>query len=87
MTIKDPDATLDYSVDWTAWLAEGDAAAQTQWDVPDGLTVVRVEQFGAVSTVWVSGGDEGATYRLTCRITTTAGRVDERSRSLRIQNR
>lgn len=37
--IKDPDAKLPYTVDWSPWLAgEGDTIASVTWIVPDGIT-------------------------------------------------
>ena len=34
---KDPNAKLDYRVDWSAWL-NGDTVATVAWTVPTGLT-------------------------------------------------
>ncbi len=42
---------------------------------------------GTLTTVWLSGGTAGATYRAACRITTAQGRTDERSITIRCANR
>ena len=36
--IKDPDATLDYTVEWGEWLGDGDTVSTATWTVPDDLT-------------------------------------------------
>jgi hypothetical protein len=92
---KDPDATLDYSFDWTAWLAlnPGDAIADAEFIVDPSLTVVNQSNDGNTATVWLSGGTAptGAPnkLRVTCRITTTntPSRIDDRSIFLKIVER
>lgn len=87
--IKDPDAVLDFSVDWTATLAEGDTAVGAQWLVePAGaLQLVAEGGEGAVRTVTVAGGRPGDVVRLTSRIVTGLGRTDDRSFQIRIVER
>lgn len=89
MTIytKDPDALLDYSVDWSSWLADGETLDTVEWIVEDGLTNAASSATGAVATIWLSGGTVGATYRVTCRVSTSAGRVDDRSFAVRVGER
>ncbi|MCC6366857.1 MAG: hypothetical protein IT165_25325 [Bryobacterales bacterium] len=84
--IKDPNAVLDYSVDWTRWL-NGDSIATSDWTVPVGLTEVTDTHTGTKATVWLSGGTVGATYTVTNRITTTGGRTDDRSFDVKIAER
>lgn len=85
---KDPDATLDYTFDWTAWLAaSGDTIAEVVWTAGDGLTVESTTHTTQTATAMVSGGAAGSTVGLACRITTTGGRVDERTMNLRIIQR
>lgn len=89
----DPDALLDYAVDWTSWLAVGEAISSVVWTVPAGLT----EESSPVGwsepdpdnarTVWISGGAAGTDYTVGCKITTDVGRVDERSIVLEAQER
>lgn len=87
---KDADATLDYSVDWSAWLADGDTIAAADWTVPDGLqqpTTPTPSLAGAKATVWLTGGTVGDIYPVTCRITTAQGRSDARSIRIRVVQR
>ncbi|MFQ5783623.1 MAG: hypothetical protein ACE5H8_02215 [Alphaproteobacteria bacterium] len=83
---KDPDAVLPYRIDWTAWLA-GDSIAASAWIVPAGLTKVGEAIEGDVAVVTLSGGTAGETYVVTNRITTTDGRTDDRSFTLRAAER
>jgi hypothetical protein len=87
--IKDPSASLDYSWDWSLWLAEaGDTIGSATVTVPDGLTAVGAPVYGdTVVTQQVSGGDVDGAYRLVCRVTTVKGLVDERSIYLTIIER
>lgn len=89
--LKDPDATLPFAVDWSAWLTnEGDTAASVAWLVPAGLTQVSnpAPTFASgKATVWLSGGTAGTDYLVTCRMTTTGGRVDDRSIRIQIRDR
>ena len=78
---KDPDATLDYSVDWTPWLGS-DTIDSVEWIVPDGL-VKEAEPApsvaGGKATVWISGGALNQSYAVICRVATTGGRHDDRT--------
>lgn len=85
--LHDPNAVLDYRVDWTQWLDSGETITAATWIVPDGLTSSS-ESFDSVSaTVWLAGGTVGQTYTVTNRVTTTAGRTDDRSFRVRVVNR
>jgi len=83
---KDPDARLDYSVDWTAWLG-ADTIETSSWAAaPAGLTVEADLHTPQVTTVWVSGGTVGSNYSLTNHITTADGRTDDRTITLLVRN-
>jgi hypothetical protein len=83
---KDPDAVLDYKVDWTAWLPAGDTitAATFTADSVD-LTIDSSSHTSATATVWLSGGVLDAKYSITNHITTTEGREDDRTFSVTIK--
>jgi len=87
-TVKDPNATLDYTIDWTAWLGT-DSISDSSWsiDIKGSLSLTDggVEQ-GVKAVVWLSGGKVGTTYNVVNRITTTAGRVDERTIVVLVQD-
>ena len=85
---KDPDAVLDYSVDWSLWLA-GDQIASSEWLLEGGALIEKVtdSHTSTKATVWLRGGQAGTTYLVTNRIVTVAGRTDDRSISVRVEDR
>ena len=85
---KDPQAVLDYTIDWTKWLDEvSDTIATSTWTVPTGLTKVTESNTSKLATVWLSGGTVGTNYTVTNRITTAGGRTDDRSITTRGRER
>lgn len=84
---KDPSAVLDYTLDWSAWLQAGETISSSTWTVPAGLTKNSESGNGETSTVWLSGGTAGADYVVTCEVTTSEGRVDQRSLEIRCRER
>ena len=101
--LKDPSAVLDYVFDWTEWLAAAETITSHTVTVPSGLTLdsSMVSDFVIAAEVpedevtipnslviaWISGGTAGTTYRVECLITTSAGRTDERSLWITVQER
>jgi len=83
---KDPDAVLDYSVDWTRWLA-GDEITTSEWIVGSGLTKASETNSPTKATVWILGGAAGQSYSVTNRITTTGGRTEDRSFLIKVEER
>lgn len=85
---KDPNAILDYVFDWSDWLDENETIDSHQILVERGSVAVdRNDRDGAQITAWISGGENGETARVVCRITTNAGRVDDRSLWLSVEHR
>lgn len=88
---KDPEAVLDYSFDWGPWLEAVDDTIQSVLFILDPtLTKVSEAHDATTATVWLSGGAPptgGGTLKVTCRITTTGGRTDDRSIFLKIIER
>ena len=77
---KDPDAVLDYMIDWgSEWLASGDEIDTSTWTVPSGITKDKDSKTKTTATIWVSGGTDGVTYDLVNHIVTTDGREDDRT--------
>jgi len=84
--VKDPDAILDYIVDWINWLCS-DTIATGTWTVPTGITKVSNSITDTEAIVWLSGGTAGHSYDLTCRIITAGGRVDDRTISILVRHK
>lgn len=84
---KDPQAILDYKMNWSDYLTDPvDSIASVLYvltDPPDSsLSIVTSEAASPYTTVWLSGGTLGTTYTVTARITTAntpTPRVDDRS--------
>jgi hypothetical protein len=89
----DPDATLDYAIDWSEWLPDGDALSTATWTVTGADAALTVagspapSHAAGIATAWLTGGTDRVDYRVTCRVTTTGGRVDDRSILVRVRER
>ncbi|GAB3884691.1 phage fiber-tail adaptor protein [Terrabacter terrigena] len=87
---KDPQAKLDYAVDWTAWLQPSETITTSTWTVPAGLTKASSPAesvVGGKATVWLSGGTAGTRYDVTNHIITNQGREDERTLVILVNDR
>lgn len=85
--IKDPAAVLDYEVDWSTWLADGETIATSTVTVEDGLDLDSDTNTDTVVTAWLSGGTVGENYTVTSQITTSQSRTDERSITIHVRER
>ena len=92
--IKDPHAILDFAIDWSAsYLLTGEVITASSWFIlPQGaMADLAVDTIAAtvagVTTVFVSGGIAGKAYQLTNRITTDQGRTDDRTITIRIEEK
>lgn len=75
---KDPSAILDHAMDWTDWRKKGETiTAQTVTSTD--ATITNVAQSGGVVTWRIAGGTLGQGAIVTVQITTSTGRIDERS--------
>ena len=74
------ESELDYTHDWTDWLAAGDSIATHSWAIsPTGPAL----QNASSATVVASGFSPGVVYRLRETITTNAGLTEARDVVLR----
>jgi NADPH-dependent curcumin reductase CurA len=78
---KDPAELLDYSWDWSAWLAEvNDVIGSATVVANDGLTAVGEPTVtDTVVTQRISGGALGTSCTIVCQITTVSGLIGERT--------
>lgn len=79
--LKDPNATLDYYIDWTSWLSSGESIVTSTWTCTNTtITLPSTTNFGtATTTVWVASGIAGEVYNITNRIATSGTRTEERT--------
>ena len=87
--IKDPQAKLDFTVDWSDWLGLNEIIVSSSWSSPDGLTIETSGYDSNYAVVWLSGGTAGTTYRLINTITTNSSpaRIDQRTITIKAQER
>ena len=77
---KDPDARLDYIVDWSDWLdGSSDFIVSARASAQTGIIIDQSSQTSTIHTFWVSGGTVGEEYEIVSRIATNGGRNDERT--------
>jgi hypothetical protein len=78
--VKQPVEVLDYDIDYSDWVISGDniiaAGVDVQTDDP-ALVITRVTVSDPVVKVWVGGGENGTTYKVTLTVTTADGRVKQ----------
>ena len=84
---KDPQAVLDYKVDWLSWLAAGETIATSTWTVPSGITEDSDTHDDDSATIWLSGGTAGERYTVINHIVTSDDREDDRSMLISVKNR
>jgi hypothetical protein len=78
--IKDPDAILDYQVDWSELLDQVSDYIVSAAVSADTTITVHAQTFTSAShTIWLRGGTVGTRSRVRSKIWTQGGRVDERS--------
>jgi hypothetical protein len=88
----DPDETLDYAFNWSAFLtaagSPADSIASSSWHVaPAGPELSNPASQGAITSTFISGAALGQVYVLTNRVVTAAGRTAEKSVTLACENR
>ena len=98
IVLKDPNAKLDYKFDWAAltngtgssdWLASGETIASKTVTVTTGITKDSdsLDDSDTSVLVWLSGGTAGSDYEVTCHITTSDSRQDDRTLTVKVRQR
>jgi hypothetical protein len=93
--VKTPAGVLEYRFDWAVdgWLAEDETITESEIIADPGtveepgITVDSDTNDTTSATVWLSGGTEWERYEVTNRITTSMGRVDDRTIRIYVQQR
>lgn len=86
--IKDPNARLDFPISFAKWLADiSDTYKSHTVRTTGSIVCDSSTESNGVITVWISGGTTNETATFTIQITTTSGRVDERTFYLSIKDR
>lgn len=82
--VKDPQAKLDYKIDWSDWL-DADTISTSTWTVPTGITGSNMSKTATTTTIWLAGGTAGTTYSVTNHIITAVSREDERTIKIKVK--
>lgn len=95
---KDKDEILDYSIDWSRFLAGATISSITwyvdvndvktifnQGDVLNGLQNIAQTVSGGIATINLGLGTNNVEYKITCSMSDTSGSVAERVVRLRIK--
>jgi hypothetical protein len=69
---------LDYSIDFSGWLPDGDSIASSSWACDAGLVLSNTSYTSTTTTVWVSGGLPNHIFKVANFVTTVGGRVSTR---------
>lgn len=89
--LKDPGASLDWTVDWAAGYLDGQTIADSQWSAhPEesgGIAIAATALQPTRTAVTLAGGVPGHVYRISNRVTLSDGRLDERALTVRVEER
>jgi hypothetical protein len=91
LVVKDPDSRIDYEFDWGAAYPGGQAVVAIYWiaapDEAGGIIVAAAAHDLMRATATLAGGRPGHVYRVTNRVTMSDGQIDERSMTVRVEER
>lgn len=88
MFVKDSDAVLDYAVDWSEACAGERTILGSQWRAtPEGLTLADEAMAATHTGIRISGGAAGRLYCVGNRVNFSDGTSDERTLTLRVEER
>lgn len=75
---KQPVDVLDYDFDYSDWLADrADTISTATITATTGVTVGSSTHTSGVVKVFISGGTDGQSYKITCTVVTTGGRTKQ----------
>lgn len=91
LLVKDPDTRIDFKFDWAVAYPDDQVIVASAWLVsPDedgGLIVAAAGHDLMRATVTLAGGIAGRVYRVANRVTLGDGQIDERSATIRVEER
>ena len=85
---KQPPEVLDYDIDLSSWMPSGDtiSAVSVVSSSPADLVVQTFSSTDTSVKIWLLGGTDGNTYKVTATITTAQGRVKEIDFKIRVKD-
>jgi hypothetical protein len=86
---KQPADVQDFDIDFTEWLAGMSDTAPGPTGVvvvaTTGITITATSLLNGVVKVWMSGGADGVTYKVTVTVTTVGGRVKQAEFNVKVK--
>lgn len=81
---QDPQAFLDYTVDWSQWVETSSAGAvdtitTSSWTADPGITQGSSSWTSNSASLFITGGTPGNSYNIYNKIVTSQGRTDLRT--------
>ncbi|MBQ7625914.1 MAG: hypothetical protein IJS87_02475 [Rhodocyclaceae bacterium] len=84
---QQPDEVLDYDILYKDWLDKGDEIQAARVSVePQGMMVHAVFVHPDRVKLWLAGGDDGASYKLTVTVDTKDGRVKQDEFKMKVKD-
>jgi hypothetical protein len=84
--IKDPDIIRAIAIDWATYIPPDTISGSPAWSVANGLAIEGTPTFVSnVATAKISGGQEGADYLVTCRVTLSSGATEDGTVMVRVR--
>ncbi len=91
LVIKDPGARVDYAFDWGDAYPDDQLIVEASWtvepDTPGGVGVAGASHDLLRCAATLDGGAAGDVYRVTNRVILSDGQIDERSLTVRVEER
>ena len=91
LMVKDPGARIDFDFDWDEAYPGGQAVVASSWTVAPGqaggIAITASAHDLTRTTAQMAGGVAGQVYRVTNRVTMSDGQIDERSMTVRVEER
>lgn len=99
--LKDPDAIVDYSFDWNdgyldTTTSPPETISTSTWSIDPApsspalsteLSESSSSKTTTTATIFLTGGTAGKVYRVTNKVVTSGGRTDERTMTIRVEER
>tara|TARA_B110000503_G_scaffold109251_1_gene163374 strand:- start:454 stop:726 length:273 start_codon:yes stop_codon:yes gene_type:complete len=84
---KQPTERLDYDIDFTYWLPNGDAIIATDAvSTPVGLALTVTDYDTIIPKVWVAGGEDKNRYVVSVVCVTNQGRTKEVNFQIKVKD-
>jgi len=84
--VKQPIEVQDYVVDFSTWLTGLNDTVQSHTVAAEtGIVVNSSVMTGGAVQIWLSGGTDGMTYKVTVTLTTVQGRVKQSEFKIKVK--